>query len=72
VIPPFEIFKVDAPRKVTWIETVNDLDIAKAIVRVQMRLSSCEYVILSQETGNKISIKPTDGNADSPPTQASH
>jgi hypothetical protein len=45
-----------------WIEAVADLGIAKARVAALMQAKPCEYLIFSQKTGHKISIKPTDGN----------
>ena len=45
-----------------WIEAVADLGIAKARVAALMQANPCEYLIFSQKTGHKISIKPTNGN----------
>jgi hypothetical protein len=42
-----------------WIEAAADLDIAKARVAVLMLVKPSEYLIFSQRTGHKISIKPT-------------
>ena len=47
---------------VCWIEAVADLGIAKARVAALMQAQPCEYLIFSQKTGHKISIKSTDGN----------
>jgi hypothetical protein len=58
-LPPFDIFRVDAPDGMLWIEAAADLDIAKARVAVLMLVKSCEYLIFSQRTGRTISIKPT-------------
>jgi hypothetical protein len=58
-LPPFDIFRVDAPDGMLWIEAAADLDIAKARVAVLMLVRPCEYLIFSQRTGHTISIKPT-------------
>ena len=59
MVAPFDIFRVDAPDGLLWIEAAADLDIAKARVAVLMLVKPCEYLIFSQRTGHRISIKPT-------------
>jgi len=58
-LPPFDIFRVDAPDGMLWIEAAANLDIAKARVAVLMLVMPCEYLIFSQRTGHRTSIKPT-------------
>lgn len=65
MIAPFDIFRVDSPGGILWIEAVAELDAAKARVAALMQTTPCEYLIFSQITGHKISIKPTNGNGDS-------
>jgi hypothetical protein len=65
MIAPFDIFRVEAPDGMLWIEAAAELDAAKARVAALMQSTPCEYLIFSQKTGNKISIKPTNGNGDS-------
>ena len=60
MIAPFDIFKVEAPGRVLWLEAVQEFEVAKARVRNLMVTSPAEYVIYSQRTGNKVSIKPND------------
>ena len=62
MITPFDIFRFDISNEMLWIEAVADLGIAKARVTALMQAKPCEYLIFSQKTGQKISIKPTDGN----------
>jgi hypothetical protein len=62
MITPFDIFGCDTSNEMLWIEVVADLGIAKARVAALMQAKPCEYLIFSQKTGHKISIKPTDGN----------
>ena len=62
MVAPFDIFKVDEPDGMLWIEAAAELEVAKARVAALMRATPCEYLIFSQQTGHKISIKPTNGN----------
>ena len=62
MITPFDILGFDISNEMLWIEAVADLGIAKARVTALMQAKPCEYLIFSQKTGQKISIKPTDGN----------
>jgi hypothetical protein len=59
MVAPFDIFRVDAFDGMLWIEAAADFDIAKARVAVLMLVKPSEYLIFSQGTGHKISIKPT-------------
>jgi hypothetical protein len=54
----FDIFGSDICNEMLWIEAVADLEIAKARVAELMQAKPCEYLIFSQKTGHKISIKP--------------
>ena len=62
MIAPFDIFRFDTSNEMLWIEAAADLDWAKTRVAALMQAEPCEYLIFSQTTGQKISIKPTDGN----------
>ena len=57
MIPPFDIFKVESSG-LRWMEVAADLERAKTRVKVLAASSPGEYIILNQETGEKISIKP--------------
>jgi hypothetical protein len=61
VIAPFDIFRVDEPDGMLWIEAAAELEAAKARVGALMQTTPCEYLIFSQKTGHKISIEPTNG-----------
>jgi len=54
--PPFDIFKVESIG-LRWIERAVDLERAKARVKVLAASSPGEYIIVSQQTGEKISIR---------------
>src|SRR5260370_8652492 len=57
MIPRFDIVKVESggPR---WMEAAENVERAKARVKLLATSSPGEYVIADQETGEKISIKP--------------
>ena len=50
VLLPIDIFKMEAVDKVLWIETVCNLDTAKAKIKHMMKTSTCDYLILNQNT----------------------
>src|SRR5260370_16691744 len=56
MMPPFDIFKVESSG-LRWMEAAVDLGRAKARVKVLAASSPGEYIILNQNTGEKISIK---------------
>jgi hypothetical protein len=64
MIPPFDILMVDAKGHPRWLEAASSLDEAKARVQEHMKRCAAEYLIFSQKTGNKISIKPEGAPAD--------
>jgi hypothetical protein len=62
----FDIFRVHSEDKIIWLGAVTELETAKARVAALMQASPCEYLVLSQATGHKLSFKPTDDNGDLP------
>jgi CheY-like chemotaxis protein len=57
VIPPFDIFKVE-PDSVRWVESADDLERAKVRVKALAGRSPGEYIILNQQTRERISVQP--------------
>jgi hypothetical protein len=57
MIAAFDIFKTDGNGDLLWLEAVPDLDTAKARVREMGPTSPGKYIILSQKTGNKLSVE---------------
>jgi len=57
MIAPFDIFKVES-FGLRWMELELDLERAKARVQVLAASSPGEYIIVSQQTGEKLSIRP--------------
>lgn len=64
MIPPFDVLRVEPDGHPRWLEACSSLDQAKTRVQHYMQLHAAEYVIFSQKTGNKISIKPGETPAD--------
>jgi hypothetical protein len=57
MVPPFDIFKVDTG-SVRWLEAAEDLERAKARVKVLAASSPGEYLIFNHQTGKRVSVKP--------------
>jgi hypothetical protein len=71
VIAPFDIFRAEDEKTVVWLGTAADLETAKNQVEALMKTRPGEYLIRSLKTGNKISMKPSNGSGathDSPAT----
>ena len=64
MIPPFDILRVEADGHPRWLEASSTLDAAKARVAELMKSEPSEYLILSQRTGNKFSIRPEEKGSD--------
>jgi hypothetical protein len=63
MLPPFDIFRVGDDEIPLWVETVETLEDAKARIKepeLAKSSSAKEYLIFSQQTQNRISIKPHD------------
>ena len=61
MLPPFDIFRVGDDEIPLWVGTVETLEDAKARIKELTKLSSAkEYLIFSQQTQNRISVKPND------------
>jgi hypothetical protein len=56
MLPPFDIFRVESAG-LRWMEVAADLERAKARVKLLAASSPGEYVILNQNTGEKILVK---------------
>jgi hypothetical protein len=54
---PFDIFLAETGGSVRWLEAAATLEDAKARVQELAVRSPGEYLILSQKTGNKLTIK---------------
>jgi hypothetical protein len=61
MVAPFDIFRFHETGGLLWLETAAELEGAKQRVAELMLATPCEYVIFSQKTGHKLSIKPSDG-----------
>lgn len=57
MIPPFDIFRVAADGQLVWKSAAESLDTAQRRVRILMAVDPADYIIFSQETGNKTVIR---------------
>jgi hypothetical protein len=57
VIPPLDIFKLEPDGHLVWKGTAEDLGTAKLNVKVLATNSPGDYVIFSQQTGDKTIVK---------------
>ncbi len=62
MLPPFDIFRVEADGGVLWIKSAADLKSARLAVKDLMASSPHEYLIHSHATNNDLAIKPTPAN----------
>lgn len=58
MLPPFDIFRVEADGKVLWIKSAPDLKSARLAVQELMASSPHKYIIHSHRTNNGLTIKP--------------
>jgi hypothetical protein len=58
MLPPFDIFRVEANGEVLWVRSAEDLKSARAAVQDLMRTSPHEYVIHSHGTNNDLAVRP--------------
>jgi hypothetical protein len=57
VIPPLDIFKLEPNGNLVWKGTAADLGTAKTNIKILATNSPGDYVIYSQETGDKTIVK---------------
>ena len=57
MIPPFDVFKVESSG-LRWMELAEDLERAKARVKMLSASSPGEYLIHNRQTGENVSIQP--------------
>jgi hypothetical protein len=57
MIATFDIFRIES-KSVRWLETADSLDEAKKLVREFAAKVPAEYLVLNQQTGTRLFIKP--------------
>jgi hypothetical protein len=57
MLPPFDIFRIEAQGEVLWIRSAEDLKSARLVVKELMASSPHEYIIHSHSTNNDLVIK---------------
>jgi hypothetical protein len=63
MLATFDIFRIES-KSVRWLEAAGSLEEAKKLVRGFAAKVPAEYLVLNQETGNKIFISPEALGAD--------
>ena len=63
MLPPFDIFRAEPDRQVLWLEAAPDLVHARERVQAWIAETPAEYIILSQQTGNKIVLNQSNIDA---------
>ena len=53
MVAPFDIFRVDEPGGMLWIEAVAELGGAKARVAALVQTAPCKYLIFSQRQATR-------------------
>jgi hypothetical protein len=59
MLPPFDIFKVEAHCEVVWVKSAADLKSARLAVKALIKSSPSEYLIHSHSTHNGLIVKPS-------------
>jgi hypothetical protein len=67
MLPPFDIFRVEANGEVLWIKPAEDLKSARLTVTELMAASPHKYIIHSHSTNNDLVIKPPTGEKKAKP-----
>ena len=57
MLPPFDIFRIAPDGQLLWRSAAANLDIARRRIRILMAIEPADYVIFSQETGNKMVVR---------------
>jgi hypothetical protein len=59
MLPPFDIFRVEAHGEVLWVKSVGDFKSARLALNELMASSPGEYLIHSHSTNNDLIVKPS-------------
>lgn len=54
--PPIDIFRLESSDSILWLASAATLDDAKAIIQKISAQPSAQYIVLNQNTGNKLVI----------------
>jgi hypothetical protein len=60
MLPPFDVFRLDADGSVLWRTVVSSLDAAKQYVKGLNSPQSQEFLIVSLSTGKKLVVKSSE------------
>jgi hypothetical protein len=70
MIPVFDIFRTEANGSVRWCEAANSLEDARNRIRELAEVTPAEYVILDQQTGQRVSVQRSDPISPKPASAA--
>lgn len=54
--PPIDIFRLESSDSILWLASAATLEDAKAIIQKISAQPSAQYIVLNQNTGNKLVI----------------
>lgn len=57
MVPPFDIFRVEADGRLLWKDTAETFDLARLLIKILMGSHPSDYVIYSQETEHRTIVK---------------
>jgi len=60
--PPFDIFRVENDGRLLWKDTAETFGLAKLRIKILMLSLPGDFVIYSQETGDKIVVRGSPGS----------
>jgi hypothetical protein len=63
MVPPFDIFRVESDGHLVWKGAEETLDLARLRIKILGFAQPGDYVIYSQQTGNKMVIR-ADGSSE--------
>jgi hypothetical protein len=62
MLDPFDIFKIEDNRRVTWMRAIGDFEHAKSyVLKVLIIAAPADYLILNQRTGVRTVIRAAAG-----------
>jgi hypothetical protein len=70
MLAPLDIFRVESTGRLLWRAAATDMDAATRRVRILMASEPSDYIIYSQETGNKTIVSREPQPA--PPSTSPH
>jgi hypothetical protein len=67
MVPLFDIFRIQEDGALRWCEAADSLESAKARVRALAEFAPAQYILVNQQTGQKLIIDPCNPAVPQPP-----